>query len=130
MIIMTSNIGFEESNLGFTNKNKDNITTSLKEHFNPSLINRIDNIIIFNKLTKKDITTIIINKLNNLQIKYENFSYTTSLVDDIIEESNYQEFGARRIDKIIESKLENQIIDKIINKESLNITNLKECLSI
>lgn len=130
MIIMTSNIGFEESNLGFTNKNKDNITTSLKEHFNPSLINRIDNIIIFNKLNKKDITTIITNKLNNLQIKYENFSYTTSLVDDIIEESNYQEFGARRIDKIIESKLENQIIDKIINKESLNITNLKECLSI
>lgn len=130
IIIMTSNIGFEDTVLGFTNKNNDNINTKLKENLPPSLINRIDNIIIFNHLTKKDITVIIKNKLSKLQTKYQDFTYMPTLIEDIIKESNYQEFGARKIDKIIESKLENQIIDKILNKESLNISNLKECLSI
>ena len=51
-------------------------------------------------------------------------------IEEILKESNYQEFGARKIDKIIESKLENLIIDKILNKETLNITTLQECLSI
>lgn len=128
IIIMTSNIGFEELSLGFTNNNKDNIYTKLKEKFPVSLINRIDNIIVFNHLTKKDITIIIKDKLNNLKNKYQDFTYTNTLVEDIIKESNYKEFGARRIDKIIESKLESLIIDKILNKDTLNITSLEECL--
>ena len=48
-IIMTSNIGFEENNIGF-NKNENKITTKLKEQFSIPFINRIDNIIIFNEL--------------------------------------------------------------------------------
>jgi len=36
--------------------------------------------------------------------------------EEIIKESNYQEFGARKIDKIIKDKIETQIIDKIINQ--------------
>ena len=127
---MTSNIGFEETTLGFTNKGNDNINSKLKEYLSPSLINRIDNLIIFNHLTSKDITSIIKNKLSKLQTKYQNFTYSSSLIEEILRESNYQEFGARKIDKIIESKLENLIIDKILNKETLNITTLQECLSI
>ena len=130
IIIMTSNIGFEETTLGFTNKGNDNINSKLKEYLSPSLINRIDNLIIFNHLTSKDITSIIKNKLSKLQTKYQNFTYSSSLIEEILRESNYQEFGARKIDKIIESKLENLIIDKILNKETLNITTLQECLSI
>lgn len=130
IIIMTSNIGFEETTLGFTNKGNDNINSKLKEYLSPSLINRIDNLIIFNHLTSKDITSIIKNKLSKLQAKYQNFTYSSSLIEEILRESNYQEFGARKIDKIIESKLENLIIDKILNKETLNITTLQECLSI
>ena len=129
-IIMTSNIGFEETSLGFTNKIIDNVNINLKEKFSPSLINRIDNIIIFNHLNKKDITKIIKNKLNKLNSKYPGFTYENTLIEDIIKDSNYEEFGARRIDKIIDSKLENLIIDKLINKSSINITSLKECLSI
>ena len=129
-IIMTSNIGFEETSLGFTNKIIDNVNINLKEKFSPSLINRIDNIIIFNHLTKQDITKIIKNKLNKLNSKYPEFTYENTLIEDIIKDSNYEEFGARRIDKIIDSKLENLIIDKLINKSSINITSLKECLSI
>ena len=65
---MTSNLGFEDIKLGFTKDNKNNITSSLKQKFSPSLINRIYNIIIFNKLTEENITTIINNKLIDLII--------------------------------------------------------------
>ena len=106
------------------------MTSKLKEKFPPSLINRIDTTVIFNRLTKDDITKIINNKLQKLTQKYPDFTYTKSLVQDIINKSNYQEFGARKLDKIIEYKLENIIIDKIINHDSLNINSLTECLSV
>ena len=91
--------------------------TKIKDKFSNSLVNRIDNIIIFNKLTKDNIKTIIINKLNKLQEKYPEFIYDDKIIEDIIEESNYKEFGARRIDKIIKDKIENQIINTLIKKE-------------
>ena len=127
IIIMTSNIGYEEKSMGFTTQTNTKVKTLLKEKFSPSLINRIDNIITFNYLTKKDITQIITKKLTNLKQKYKDFDYSKSLIEDIIKESNYKEYGARRIDKIIDSRLENIIIDKIINKEKIKIETLKEC---
>ena len=123
---MTSNLGFEDTKLGFTKDNKNNITSSLKQKFSPSLINRIDNIIIFNNLTKENITTIINNKLTTLKNKYPSLEYSNNLIEDIIKESEYQEYGARKIDKIIDSKLESIIIDKILNNEPLIIENLNE----
>ena len=124
-IIMTSNIGYNQS-LGFNNKENNN---DLKEVFNISLLNRIDSIVKFNKLNKDNITKIIINKLNNLKTKYKDFKYNNKLVEEIIKESNYEELGARKIDKIIESKLESIIIDNIINKKPLRITTIKEYIN-
>lgn len=126
IIIMTSNLGFEENKLGFNQENSNNITSSLKQKFPASLINRIDNIIVFNTLTKNNITTIIKNKLQALEIKYPTLTYSNKLIEELIDLSEYQEYGARRIDKIIESKVENIIIDKLLNKESLYIEHLKE----
>ena len=126
IIIMTSNIGFEETKLGFNNESKQNIKNSLKQKFPISLINRIDNIITFNSLTEKDINTIIKKKLKQLTKKYPGLNYNNNIIKEITELSEYKEFGARRVDKIIESKLENIIIDKILNNESLEITSIKE----
>ena len=126
IIIMTSNLGFEDIKLGFTKDNKNNITSSLKQKFSPSLINRIDNIIIFNKLTEENITTIINNKLIDLKLKYPTLNYSDNLINEIIKTSEYNEYGARKIDKIIDSKLESIIIDKILNNLPLIIENLNE----
>ena len=130
-IIMTSNIGFEEKTLGFTNnQNINNIEFSkLQEKLPVALINRIDNIIIFNNLTKNDITKIIKNKLEHLKQKYSEFKYSNSLIDEIVELSNYKEYGARKINKIIETKLENLIIDRIISNVSLEIYNLPQTVT-
>ena len=126
IIIMTSNLGFEESKLGFNKEKNTSLKNNLSQKFSPSLINRIDNIIVFNSLTENDITIIVKNKLEDLSEKYSGFNYSNQLIKDIIEESEYQEYGARRIDKIIDSKLENIIIDKIIKEEPLIINQLKE----
>lgn len=125
IIIMTSNLGFEETKLGF-NQEKNNIKSDLAKKFSPSLINRIDSIITFNHLTEPNITAIIKNHLKKLTTKYPTLTYTNQLIKDIIEESEYQEYGARRIAKIIDSKLENLIIDKIIKEEPLSIDHLYE----
>lgn len=125
IIIMTSNLGFEEIKLGF-NQEKSNIKNNLKQKFPPSLINRIDNIITFNHLTEKNIQTIVKIKLKQLEQKYQNFKYNHTLIHEIVESSEYQEYGARRIDKIIDTKLESLIIDKIIQKENLTINHLTE----
>ena len=124
IVIMTSNLGFEETKLGF-NQDK-NIKSDLLQKFPSSLINRIDNIIVFNHLTEESITTIINNKLKKLITKYPNFTYTEDLIKDIVEKSEYKEYGARRIDKIIDSNLEDIIIDKILSSEPLNVSHLKE----
>lgn len=126
IIIMTSNLGFEETKLGFNQEKKISIKSELKKIFSPSLMNRIDNIIIFNHLNKKDITTIVKNKLTKLKDKYPSLIYDNQLIIEIIEESEYQEYGARRIDKIIDSNLESLIIDKLIKEEPLIINHLKE----
>jgi len=126
IIIMTSNLGFEDTKLGFTKDNPNNITSSLKQQFSPSLINRIDNIIIFNKLTKENIKTIINNKLSKLKTKYQALEYKDNLIEEIIQKSEYNEYGARKIDKIIDNNLENIIIDKLLNKEPLLIESIKE----
>ena len=129
IIIMTSNLGFEETKLGFNQDKKENIMSTLKQKFPASLINRIDNIIIFNNLTEKDMTTIVKNKLKKLDAKYPTFTYSNNLIKEIVDASEYQEYGARRIDKIIESTLENRLIDKILKEEPLTIQHLKECQS-
>ena len=126
IIIMTSNLGFEETKLGFNQDKSLSIKSELKQKFPPSLINRIDNIIVFNHLNEDNITTIIKKKLKKLEEKYPKLTYSNQLIEDIIQESEYLEYGARRIDKIIYSKLENTIIDKILNEEPLIINHLKE----
>ena len=124
-IIMTSNIGFDE-NIGFQ-KNENKVIQKLKENFSIPFINRIDNILIFDKLKKEDIKNLITKKLYNIKKKYKNIKLNINekVIEEIIKESNYEEFGARKIDKIIKDKIENQIIDNIINKsEEINIKEL------
>ncbi len=121
-IIMTSNIGFSDIEIGFNKNNNDVVLTKLKEYFSLPFINRIDNVIIFNKLTHDDIYKITTKKLSHLRNKYSKkkikLRFSKDLIDNIIRESNYEEFGARKIDKIIKDRVENQIIEEVLNGKS------------
>lgn len=120
IIIMTSNIGFNEINIGF-NKENSKFTNKLKEYFDVPFINRIDNIIVFNSLNEEDITKIIINSIDKLKEKYKEKNIEIEINDSVIKEiiklSEYEQFGARKIEKIIKDRLENIIIDKILEEE-------------
>ncbi len=129
-IVMTSNIGFHDINVGFTNNNKDKIITKLKENFSVPFINRIDNIVVFNSLTKDNIIYLINKKINDIKNKYKDkikISINKNVVNEVLEECNYNEFGARKIDKIIKDNLENIIINSIIDeKKNVNIKTIKK----
>ena len=126
IIIMTTNVGTEKNEIGFiTNNNKT--TNELKEKFNIALINRIDNIILFNKLTKEDIIKITNRKIDKMKNKYPdyNIQISKSSINELIELSEFNIYGARKIEKIIRNKLENIIIDNIIeDKETIIIDSI------
>lgn len=130
IIIMTSNIGYNENKVGFNELNKNNIINSLKNELSVSFINRIDDIIVFNNLSEEIISKIIKNKINTIKNKYKDkikVLISNKVINDIVTESNYNIFGARRIDKIISNKIENNIIDAIIeNKTEIKIKELEK----
>jgi len=126
IIIMTTNKGTEKKSIGFSN-GKSNIIEELKETFNIAFINRIDDIIPFNNLKEDDINKIIKIKLNELKHKFKetNITLSNNIIKEITDESNYQELGARKVEKIINNKLENIIIDNIINNNyNINIDSI------
>jgi len=127
IILMTSNSGFEKNSIGFNKISEGNILTSLKNNFSTAFINRVDNILVFNRLDRDDIRKITYSRLEDIKNKYQsiNITYTDSLVDEIVDKSNFYEFGARKIEKIISRGVENVIIDSIINnKKSIDIVSL------
>jgi len=123
-IVMTSNIGFDDIQVGF-NQNKDETAISkLKENFSLAFINRINHVIVFNSLTKENVMSLISTKINTLVNKYrENITIKiqNKVKEELCDLSEYKDFGARKIDRLIEDKLENKIVDAIIEGE----TNLK-----
>lgn len=120
VIIMTTNSGFEKNCIGFNKVSENSVISSLKNCFNSAFINRIDNVIVFNKLNEDNIKEIIELRLNELKAKYSNIdiNYSDDLINDIFEECDYNEYGARRIEKLISRDVEKIIIDGIVNKES------------
>lgn len=125
-IVMTSNIGFDDKVIGFNKVDDDIVLSKLKENFSIPFINRIDNVVIFKKLEEEQIRKLVKNKLTLLKDKYKDKNIKIKLSDEITNEivklSDYKEFGARKIDKIIKEKLENIIIDLVIDgNNDLNI---------
>jgi len=130
IIIMTSNIGYNKTTVGFNNS-KEKTITDLKEYLNVEFINRIDNIIFFKNLTKDIVTKIVSKEIDTLIKKYQekevSLSIGKNVINKIVTLSNYEEFGARQIKKIIKDKLESIIIDKIImGEDKINITSLNK----
>lgn len=130
-IVMTSNIGFDENMVGFNKANNDTVISKLKETFSIPFINRIDNIVVFNKLDENVIRKLINDKINTMINKYHKKGIKIKVEDNVIDEilklTNYEEFGARKIDKIINDHLETYVIDMIIkSKKNINIKSIND----
>ncbi|MDD2518753.1 MAG: ATP-dependent Clp protease ATP-binding subunit [Bacilli bacterium] len=121
VIVITTNVGFNDINIGFNKSSLETTLSSLKEHFSTSFINRLDNIVVFNKLTEEVINKLIDKKLVLLREKYLKrdikVKINKKVKEEILELSNYNEFGARKIDQIIKTKVEDKIIEDILNNK-------------
>ena len=94
IIIMTTNV---ESNkkLGFDNSK---VNSELNDYFTIPFINRIDEIITLNSLDQQAIMKII---KHNLETDISGKSLQNKALDEIVKESNYQEYGARKLSKLL-----------------------------
>jgi ATP-dependent Clp protease ATP-binding subunit ClpC len=135
IIIMTSNIGARQlkefgQGVGFTTAAKENqadshsrgvIETALKRAFAPEFLNRIDDVIVFNSLTKEHIFKIIDIELRSLFARIEGLGHKINLTEtakNYIAEKGYDSnFGARPLKRAIQKYLEDPIAEEILKGE-------------
>ena len=129
IVILTSNIASDKINktkvdLGFSDaktETKDNILDELKRYFKPELINRIDNIVVFNKLSAqvmKDIAKKMLSDLNkNLKQSGVELKFTTSALNYLVKNGTNDDFGARPLRRLITTKIEDELADKMLRGE-------------
>ena len=121
IIIMTSNAGASSQNIGFLNNSSQN-KDSLNKYFSLELLNRIQNIIYFNKLNGNDIkliTEMLFNKFSE-NVSFDSKKISPELIFDVINKSEYEKFGARKLEKIIFSEIENLLFDDNNSKVAIN----------
>jgi ATP-dependent Clp protease ATP-binding subunit ClpC len=129
LIILTTNIGFDKNVVGFNIASENKVLNQLKKNLSPEFVNRIYNIIVFNKLNKKDIIKIVNKYLNKVKSRFSDIKIEISrkVIEEIVELSCYKDFGARKIEKIVQDKLESIIIDNIMNNNNeIIIDTIKE----
>lgn len=113
LIIMTSNAYVSKSLMGF---NKNTTNNSLEDFFSKEFINRIDEIVPFDKFTEEDINKIIIKEANKCYKKYNSENIISlDMINRIIKESNYEEYGVRKLCKAVRKEIENQIVCNIFS---------------
>ena len=127
LIILTSNLGYvcdEEitHTIGFgsIDNQSDAVEKALKKTFKPEFINRLDEIVVFNHLTKNDCLDIADMQINQLinRVKEQNVYLTVdnSAIDFVVDKSYSKDYGARPIKRAITKFIEEMLSDAIIEK--------------
>ena len=141
VIVLTSNIGAEEIKkdqvLGFGaklekgsrkdeeidgayNNMKQTLLGELKNTLRPELLNRLDDVVIFRSLTRKDAKKIVALLLENLNKRLEEENMKVSLdskaVTYIVKEAFSEEFGARPLRRAVQDRVENLLADYILKE--------------
>lgn len=131
LIIMTSNIGVENlsrtGKIGFAgeedvaSREEEVMMQGLRKRFKPEFINRIDNIVVFNSLTKADvskITEIQIRKLvEKLERKGIRLSLSQNAIKYIVDKGYNPEYGARPLRRVIQSEIEDRIAEEMLSSK-------------
>ena len=133
MIIMTSNIGVRQlkefgDGVGFATatrvqnaeeNNKAVIEKALKRTFSPEFLNRIDDVVVFNSLTKENIFNIIDILMKGVEKRLQNLGFSLELTEaakDFIADKGYDvQYGARPLHRAIQKYLEDPLAEEILN---------------
>ena len=117
IIIMTSNVGSEY----ILNGESDKVTSELTKYFRPEFLNRLDEIIVFNKLSKDNLSEILDNIVKQIERRLVDINVKIVLTDDarryFIDNGYDEAFGARPLKRLVSNKLETLLATKLINNE-------------
>jgi ATP-dependent Clp protease ATP-binding subunit ClpC len=130
VIIMTSNAGArhitEQKTMGFSGADqchsdkimKREVLNELKHCFKPELLNRVDEIIVFDKLTREEIGEIARKMFRQVSCKAKDMGihleFSDAAVDRISEEGFDQAYGARPLRRAVQQKIEDKLADQIL----------------
>ncbi len=134
IVIMTSNIGSasisKNVSLGFTLSNEDGLSyddmktrvmADLKKVFRPELLNRIDEIIVFPKLTKNEILQIVDLLMNRLRVQMAEHEVTIELTDEakdlLVDKGWDPTMGARPLRRAIQRYIEDPLADFVLGRQ-------------
>ena len=117
IIIMTSNVGSEYILNGESNK----VTSELTKYFRPEFLNRLDEIIVFNKLSKDNLSEILDNIVKQIERRLVDINVKIVLTEGarkyFIDNGYDEAFGARPLKRLVSNKLETLLATKLINNE-------------
>ena len=136
VIVMTSNAGSDTKgggSMGFgrtaNEQGKEKVMKALESFLRPEFINRVDEIVYFNRLSEdnfKAIARIMLTELmDTLNEKGITFTYDETLLDYLVRKSYSQTYGARNLRRLIQKELEDAIASRIIDSYQTPITHLK-----
>lgn len=121
IIILTSNIGSDlttKSTLGFSptsDNNNDKIKSLAMKTLSPELVNRLDEIIIFNHLSKDNLVKIFKKEMAALKRKLKSkkitLDFDSNAVDSLCDRASSEKMGARPLKRLIHSEIEDKIVD-------------------
>jgi ATP-dependent Clp protease ATP-binding subunit ClpC len=129
VLIMTSNVGAaalrREKTVGFItdpnqkqNNNKSKLLAELKKAFKPEFLNRIDETVVFDYLSKDDSRKILTLMLADIQKrlvdKKINISLSPAMEDHLVDTGFDQEYGARPLRRLLQREVEDELADGII----------------
>ncbi len=129
LIIMTSNVGAHEVKsvntlgFGFGDENefdamKERIEDALKSHFRPEFLNRLDDVIIFHKLSREDAVLICGKILEALSRRMESkgigLKVSSRARMKLVEEGYSEEFGARPLKRVVQKQVEDRLSEEIL----------------
>lgn len=143
VIILTSNIGSDKLaskriDFGFNQNSETSrneaIMDELKRRFRPEFINRLDNIVIFNRLTKENMVQITKNMLikvsKSLKERGISLRLTDKAVDYLVDKGSNEEYGARPMRRLITTEIEDELADMMLRGDLLGKTEvLIDCVN-
>ena len=132
VIVMTTNAGSSIGGMmaGFgrtaVESDKDKVMKALEEFLRPEFLNRVDDIVVFNRLSEdniKEICKIMLGDLEGvLKEKEIAFRYTDAVVDYLAKKGYSQKYGARNLRRLIQTDIEDAIASYIINSFGSSIS--------
>ncbi|MDE7243924.1 MAG: AAA family ATPase, partial [Oscillospiraceae bacterium] len=134
VIVMTSNAGSDrkEGTVGFnksvTELGRDRAMKALQQFLRPEFLNRVDEIVCFNKLTEEDfmpIARLMLDELKaSLKEKGLTFGYDGALVEYLVKKSYSATYGARNLRRTIQKEVEDTLAVEIINSYDNPVTQI------